>query len=75
MLAVLPVKYGKYSIQSTEDDSRMQNLHEKLASQEIIWAEGFDPALVIQEIRRIFLELGQLRMPSYDNWMPDTRIP
>lgn len=36
-------------------------LHGKLASQEVIRAEGFDPAGHMQEKRRTCLELGQLR--------------
>lgn len=43
-----------------DDDSRIQTLHDKFASQEVTQAEGFDPARVIQEIRRICVELGQL---------------
>ena len=39
---------------------RMQQLHDELASVAVTAADKFDPARAIQQLRRIFHELGKL---------------
>ena len=41
-------------------ESRMQELHDQLANLQVTEAELYDPARVIQELRRICVELGAL---------------
>lgn len=55
----------------------MQTLHDKFASQEVTQAEGFDLVRVIQEIRRIYVELGQLGDTTWyhRSWTQDTCVP
>ena len=43
-----------------DGESRMQELHDQLANLQVTEAEQYDPARVIQELRRICVELGAL---------------
>ena len=43
-----------------DGESRMQELHDQLANLQVTAADKYDPARVIQELRRICVELGAL---------------